>query len=66
VKQSLNQECGWKGGDWVALGARREKRKNKKKTKKRTKKKKKDQASPSDGHLPSGMVAERSSPSRVR
>jgi hypothetical protein len=55
VKQSLNQECGWKGGDRVALGARREKRKNKKMTKKRTKKrtKKKDQASPSDGHLPS-------------
>jgi hypothetical protein len=30
AKQSLTEECGWKGGDRVRLGAKQELRKNRK------------------------------------
>ena len=52
-QESLIEECGWKGGDRVGLGAEEER--------------KQDQKSRATvPFLPDGMVTERSSPSRVR
>ncbi len=56
ANQSLTEECGWKGGDRVGLGAKQELRKGGKTNNP-------ERPLP---FLPSGMVTDRSSPSRVR
>jgi hypothetical protein len=56
ANKSLTEECGWKGGDRVGLGAKQELRKGGKTNNP-------ERPLP---FLPSGMVTDRSSPSRVR